>query len=158
MLLYINYQARYLWCLLSRLRARAEPTKSSEAGHIVPDKLQARQPTHLYDVIWHRSVVAKRLVCARSDLNLMMGLVVAKTKYQQCGSTREHRNDRTHYGLLSYYIQCGVCGTSTVDRQRHYFFFRLAFNIPIETSNFGASVTKLIYYCSGLQTIQKAMQ
>ena len=51
MLLYINYHAWYLWYLVPRLRARAESAKSSEAGHIVPDKLQARQPTHLYDVI-----------------------------------------------------------------------------------------------------------
>ena len=27
-------------------------TKSSKAGHIVPDKLEARRPTYLYDVIW----------------------------------------------------------------------------------------------------------
>ena len=32
-------------------------------------------------------------------------------------------------------IKCGVCVTSTVDLQRQY--FPLAFNIPIETSNFG---------------------
>ena len=39
--------------LVLRLRAGAEPTKSSKAGHIVPDKLQAGQPTHLdLDVIW----------------------------------------------------------------------------------------------------------
>ena len=52
MLLYIKYQAWYLWYLVPRLHARAEPTKSSKAIHIMPDKLQARQPTHLYDVIW----------------------------------------------------------------------------------------------------------
>ena len=49
--------------LVPRLRAGAEPTKSRKAGHIVPDKLQARQPTHLYiiDVIWDpwRSLVDK---------------------------------------------------------------------------------------------------
>ena len=33
---------------LEHLRARAEPTKSSNT---VPDRLQARQPTHLYDVL-----------------------------------------------------------------------------------------------------------
>ena len=37
---------------VERLRAWAEPTKSSKAGHIVPDKLQAHQPPPLYDVIW----------------------------------------------------------------------------------------------------------
>ena len=42
--------------------------------------------------------------------------------------------------LLSYYIQCDVCAISTVDLERH--FLQLAFNIPIETSNFGASVKK----------------
>ena len=52
MLLYMNYQAWYLWYLLPRLRARAEPTKPSKAGHVVRYKLQARQSTHLYDVIW----------------------------------------------------------------------------------------------------------
>ena len=34
--------------LVPGLLARAEPTKSSKAGHIVPNKLQARQPTYLY--------------------------------------------------------------------------------------------------------------
>ena len=72
----------------------------------------------------------------------MMGLVLTNTKYELCGSTLEHSSGRIHCGLLSLYIQCGVCATSTVDLQRHY--FEHVFNIPIETSNFGASVTKLI--------------
>ena len=34
-----------------------EPTKSSKAGHIVPDKLQARQPIHLYIIMWYETHV-----------------------------------------------------------------------------------------------------
>ena len=52
--------------LILRLRAGAEPTKSNKAGNMVPDKQQARQPTHLYiiGVIWDpcRSLVDKRPV------------------------------------------------------------------------------------------------
>ena len=46
-----QYQAWYLWYMVPRLRAQAEPTKSSKAGHIVSDNLQTRQQTHMYDVI-----------------------------------------------------------------------------------------------------------
>ena len=79
-LLYIHCQAWYPWYLVPRVRARVEPTKSSKECHVVPDKLQARQPTHLYDVIRDpRPFVARQKACAQSDLNVMMGLVVAKT-------------------------------------------------------------------------------
>ena len=69
-------QGRYVH-LVPRLHAGAEPTKSSKAGHLVPDKLQERQPIHLYiiDVIWDpwRSLMEKRH--ALSDFNLTMGFL-----------------------------------------------------------------------------------
>ena len=45
--------------------------------------------------------------------------------------------------LFLYYIQCGVCAATTVDLQRHCFL--LAFDIPVETSNFDDSAAKLLY-------------
>ena len=87
---------RYLVCAL-------EPSPQSQAGHIVPDKLRARKLTHRYDVVrdpW--PFVGRQKLCVRSDMNLIMRLVMTKTKYQQCGSTLEHSSDSIHYGLLSY--------------------------------------------------------
>ena len=61
----------------------------------------------------------------------------ANSMCQQSASTKEPVSiaDRFH---TTFSV------VSTVDLQWHY--FSLAFNIPTETSEFGASVTKLIYY------------
>ena len=84
--------------LVPRLRTRAEPTKSSKAGHIVPDKLKAHQPTHLYGAIWDpwRSLVDKRPV-----LELTSIWWWASCEKRTAPAKRQHTRARIYCGLLS---------------------------------------------------------
>ena len=128
MLLYINDQAPgtcdtcYLVCALG-------PSPQSQVKQAVPDKLQARQPTHLYDVIWDPwPFVGSQRPCAHSDLNLIMGLVETKTKYEQCGSTPEHSSDRTHCILLHITFSA-VSAPQVLSTSNHVTFNRLLISV-----------------------------
>ena len=114
-LLLIIPKAWYLWYLVARLRARAESTKASKAGHIVPDKLHARQPTHLCDVIrdpW--PFVGRYKACSRSDLNLMMGRLLWQNEVP---AMRQNTRARIHCGF--FHTTFSV--VSNVDLQQHIF-------------------------------------
>ena len=63
--------------LVPRLCARVEPTKSSRADHIVPDKLKAGQPTHPWDLMkeqkkFARFTSANKTVSGQISSNLFL--------------------------------------------------------------------------------------